>query len=108
MGGAFLPVQLLLRTAFVTVGVDAGHQVLGDLAELGGIEGLGLAQHRHHPLGSELGVAGEVLDRVPDDLRLRGGEPAVGHSFAHGGQQWFVDRGRQPDHRLAAALVTPR
>jgi hypothetical protein len=70
VGGAFFAVELSFLTPGVAVGVDGGDQVGAELAQVGGVEALGLGEHRLDAAGPDLGVAGEAVDGAFDDLGL--------------------------------------
>ena len=80
-------------------------EAAGELAQLGGVERLGLVEQDLDAAGAEVGVAGQGVDGAFDHLGLGGGEPAVAQRLADRCEQWLVDRGREPHRRGAGALV---
>ncbi len=108
VGGSFETVQGFLVAAFVAVGVDDGGQVECELAELGGVEVLGLGQEDLDSAGAEVGVAGEPVDGSFDDVGLGGREPAIGHGLGDRGQDWFCHCLGEAHECGAGAFVAAR
>ncbi len=102
VGGAFEPVEGSFVAAFVAVGVDHGDEVQRDLLQLGGVELLGVGEQHLHPAGSDVGVAGQPVDRALDDLGLGRREPAVPQRLGH----WRQTAAR-PSLRPAAPAAGP-
>ncbi len=86
VGGAFEAVQLALGATVVPVGIDDGQESVGELAQLGRIQRLGLIEQDRHRAGADVGVTGQGVDGPFDHVRLGRGEPAVA--------QGLGDRGR--------------